>query len=330
MQRFFQRNRFTILLTLFVAIGVGACLDPDDSALPPTPPGFVFVPAGSFRMGEPTDPLDPIEGTRRMHLGRPFVLSETEVTLRDYLPLLNTAWAASELYIDDRWLWDAETQQPLAWLPFDAAIHHDFPSDSFVVAPGVVLESAAGGLTWYGAALYCDWRNRAEGLPESYERSGFDWICGPQGNPYDAEGWRLPTEAEWEFAARFPDERRYPWGELPPDCYLTNSPSEPGGALCADGPLPPGLHSPAGDSYLGLRDLAGNVSEWCQDWYGEWLYFDPLTNPVDVNGGLEAKSLRGGEFSGPSDALSAWYRDHLAPEAAGPGTGLRLARTWTY
>jgi formylglycine-generating enzyme required for sulfatase activity len=328
------RTRARIGAKVLLACGLGfllsSCLDPEGEPPPPPPPGFEFVPAGSFRMGRPDDPFDPTHGTRRVTLRRPFLLARHEVTLGEYLPALNRAWRRGDCRLWDEWLWDGLTEMPLLRLTRSTGIVYEAAADSFALAGSAGASLPATHLSWYGAAAYCDWRNVDEGLPASYERHRWDWFCGPDGDPYAALGWRLPTEAEWEFAARFPDDRQYPWGNSAPDCDRVNGRIGPGADPCGEGVWPVGSGSPRGDARLGIADLAGNVAEWCQDWHGEWATHEPLVDPVDVDAGDTFKSLRGGAFAGPFDDLSTWTRARALPEDAAIGQGLRLARSWTY
>ena len=321
-----MRRCFGVTLLLSVLGGL-ACFDDGESGLPAAPAGFHIVHAGSFRMGEP-DPWNP-PGGRRVELSRAIIMAQHEFTLGRYLPLLNTAWAGGELEIEAGWIWDIDSGALLLKLDPAADLGYDALGDSFALAPGAASGLPLRFVNWYGAALACDWLNRAQDLPESYDRSGYDWLCGPFGNPYEAEGWRLPTEAEWESAARAPDQRVYPWGDLHSDCELANGASSEGGAPCAGGPRVVGSHSPAGDAWYGMADMAGNLREWCQDWQAEWLYNEPLTDPWDIEVQIQQdKCLRGGSWAGPYERLRSWHRDKLLPESADLATGFRIVRRW--
>jgi formylglycine-generating enzyme required for sulfatase activity len=144
-------------------------------------------------------------------------------------------------------------------------------------------------VTWYGAQAYCEWR-----------------------------GARLPTEAEWEKAARWgPDMGEsllYPWGNEPPTPELANF----GGAR--GGTRPVGSY-PEGVSPVGAYDMAGNVFEWTADWYAAGAY-EASESPTSG----ERRVLRGGSWGDFGFLLRAANRGQLAPDVAFNFVGFRCVR----
>jgi formylglycine-generating enzyme required for sulfatase activity/pimeloyl-ACP methyl ester carboxylesterase len=143
-------------------------------------------------------------------------------------------------------------------------------------------------VSWYGAAAFCEW-----------------------------VGGRLPTEAEWEYAARGPENNIYPWGNDAPTCDL----SQFGG--CGDYSIPAGSLSSNGDSWIGAKDMAGNVWEWTADFYGEYP-LSAQTNPAGPMSG-ERKVTRGGSYFSMPDTLHTAYRSTGYLTGAVPNVGFRCA-----
>ena len=150
-------------------------------------------------------------------------------------------------------------------------------------------------VTWSAAARFCNARSLQEGLRPCYNTN--TWECD-----FSASGYRLPTEAEWEYACRAGSGTGYYFGDNADQLkhfawFEGNSQSQP---------HPVGQRKP---NAWGLYDMSGNVWEWCNDYYGAKYYQEsPTENPRGPKQG-EKRVLRGGAWSSSADNCTLWVRN---------------------
>ena len=160
------------------------------------------------------------------------------------------------------------------------ALPEFFLDDRFSEHPVVYVD-------WFSAKNYCEWA-----------------------------GGRLPTEAEWEKAARGTDGRLFPWGSEP-ECGLANVKG------CTQGLTSPVGSFTEGASPYGVYDLAGNAAEWVSDWYSPTYYQEsPNQDPVGPTTG-EMRVVRGGSWKNPFTGVRSTNRSANFPEIFSSGVGFR-------
>jgi formylglycine-generating enzyme required for sulfatase activity len=224
--------------------------------------GMRPIPGGKFRMGSENG--DPDETPVRYVTVSPFHLDSTEVTQADYRAVMGV--------------------EP--WLEYTG----QYPSGTGDRLP-------AWYVSWYDAALYCNARSKREGLADTaYTYTG---VTGTPGNgrvltglevDIHAEGYRLPTEAEWEYACRAGTATEFSWGNQAQVDSLAKY------MWCksnSDGTAHP--VAALGASQFSLYDMHGNAFEWCLDVWKPHYDESPTTDPVvlDLPGG---KAIRGGSW----------------------------------
>jgi formylglycine-generating enzyme required for sulfatase activity len=238
------------------------------------------------------------ETLRNVNLQRPFYMGTTEVTNREFRQFLGGHNSGS-------------------------VQRHSLNRDELPVAR----------VTWEQAAQFCNWLSDKESLPPVYVNRSGKWVAAePLGM-----GYRLPTEAEWEYCARFQKGQaalKYPWGKkFPPTPKSGNFADLSAKDLLANyletyndgyaGTAPPATFKANG---LGLYDMGGNVAEWCHDYYSIYSYKanKEYVDPLGPSQGSH-RVVRGSSWkhSGISE-LRLSYRDYST--AGRPDLGFRVCR----
>jgi iron(II)-dependent oxidoreductase len=257
---------------------------------------MIALPGGSYPMGAE----DGRESARPAHTVAlaPFAMDRTEVTNRAFAEFLNQldltvrnsfayGRAEREDFGPDTWdrlLEHGADREPYPLIALgDAQVRIDYRDGAFRAAEGYADHPAAE-VTWRGARDYCRWR-----------------------------GDRLPTEAEWEAAARGKEGRKYPWGDAPPTDARAYA-GDPTGKTAPVGSRPKGA-TPSG-----IQDMAGSLAEWTGSLYRPYPY-DPDDGRESPTAAGE-RTTRGGDYvyDTAADELTAYFRDGFSRE---PSNGHR-------
>jgi uncharacterized repeat protein (TIGR02543 family) len=237
-------------------------------------PGFSLIPAGAFTMGRTSGDTDADAPPVNVTVSQ-FYMGKYEVTKGDWDEV--RAWAVNNGYTD------------------------------LAAGEGKASNHPVQTVSWWDVIKWCNARSQKEGLTPCYTVSGLVMKTGttaPTVN-WTANGYRLPTEAEWEKAARGGvSGKRFPWGtdtishseanfrNIGGETYQSGTTGYHPTHATGSTPYTSPVGSFASNGY-GLHDMAGNVWEWCWDWYGASTYVNNATDPRGAASGSK-RVIRGG------------------------------------
>ena len=254
------------------------------------------------------------EGSHRIELRKPMASSSLTHTIYNH---------PQDLMV---WVPPGDFRMGAIGIPLDEQPIHRVYLDGYWIDETEVTVSEyrlcveAGSCTTPFTGGFCNWNTARQAHPVNcvdwFEATAYcEWV-----------GKRLPTEAEWEKAARGTDARTYSWGEQAPTCDYAVM-DEGGGGGCGTGTTAPVGSKPMGASPYGVLDLTGSVYEWTSDWYGSTYYSEsPASNPTGPPSGLD-RTLRGGSWFNSAPFLRASKRFGFDPwYGLDDGFGIRCAK----
>jgi len=315
----------------------------------PVPPELVDVPAGIFQMGDPWDEGGDDEVPVHAVMLDAYHIGKYEVTNQEYADVLN--WAHGRGYLTDSggsaytgglvWAYgqpiaDTGTSSSDSQITYSGGAFGVYSREGHDGVMYSMADHPMVEVSWYGAVCYCNWLSDSQGLQACYNTS--TWVrYEPVRN-----GYRLPTEAEWERAAAWDGSRHWRYGMTSDTIDFTRANYEyinPLGLTDDFYTSPVGWYNGVHPARLslpvtltvnatcpvGAYDMSGNVWEWCHDWYDASYYAGgAMTNPLGPSIGTYCV-LRGGSCEYNSGLLRSAYRSRVYPTGRGRTHGFRVA-----
>ncbi len=313
------------------------------------PSNMVAVKRGSFSMGRPYSDVG--ENTElpvhEVSLDA-YWMAKYEVTNLEYAEVLNwaysrkllkniegTTYTGGTVYAYDRPIVETRDSSPNAQIHYSDGVFSAYSRINYNDHVVSMEEHPVVMVSWYGAAAYCNWRSSMSGLQPCYSTS--DWTL----NKPERNGYRLPTEAEWERAASWDGARHWRYGMMRDSIdpafanYLEYNPlwlksypfTSPVGWYNGTNPEQlryPDVITMNAVSPSGAYDMTGNVLEWCHDWFQDAYYIEsPEANPKGPSEGM-FKSVRGGSWSTTNPDCRTARRFRYLPANRENNLGFRI------
>lgn len=323
---------------------------------PPAKPDMVLIQGGNFAMGDIFNEGDEKEKPVHQVSLRAFYLARNELTVAEFAAFSQASGYRTTAEIEGM-------SNVFSGGQFTEAPNVSWRCDAQgVVRTPDTYHHPVVHVSWNDAIQYCNWLSLQHGLKPVYRLDTIETEATPEMRrqvggtvklddagkqisdnlkafqevmvaDWTANGYRLPTEAEWEYAARNGGKNyRYAWGENPtPIGNIADMEAQRQGVVKVAGWLNYNdgyaFTSPVGtfkQGDLGLADLTGNVWEWCWDWFLPY----PTQPVADYTGPVTGtyRILRGGGWKGSPPNLRITARNANVPESKGPMLGFRLAR----
>lgn len=280
------------------------------------PFGMVAVPSGTFHMGQADEDVaaTQINFNKQVTISA-FFMDETEITNNEYRQFTEELTEGSEVDIPAGLSVADLIPDTTVWIR-DFTHHYGDPMLNYYWSHPAFDEFPVVGVDWKAAKYFCQWRSQH--LNDFRQEVGLPIM----------PGFRLPSEAEWEYAARGGrDMNRYPWGNPyirnVKGCLLANF--KPGRGNYFDDGFP--YTAPVATFFAndyGLYDMSGNVAEWCEDAYNPSAV--PLVwdlNPTYNDDRIEHKVVRGGSWKDIAYFLETGTRSYEHQDTARSSIGLR-------